>query len=679
MRAVNLLRRPGAMAGPDHGLYQYRRRTSIWLDFPSGKAHRALSADGLIGFSAALAKRYSSRVATSGASTATTTTTPPITPSAAAPAQQQQTAYEKSSGPDHGRKSKDGKGKRTIKIKWYWKGLFLLVELCIGDYLLDRYVLGGVMLRTTIAYAVLARVGLDYKLHYGHKCWLARHPEEDLHRRNAQRVCTMLKYNGGLYLKAGQATAMQGSVLPEEYQRMFGEMFDDAPKSSWSDVEKVITQDFDGRSVEEVFGAVAADGSNCESSSLYTFEREPRASASIAQVHYARLPDGRALAVKVQRREIAKQVSWDLWSMKLMVEYTAWVTGLPMGGMGQFVADRIMQETDFEHEASNSEKMASLIASDSSLHDRVYIPKVYHELSSKRVLTTEWIDAVQLWDKDGIIGMHRSPSFAAKKNSQPGGLGLQLSDVMQTVIELFSTQMFSWGFVHCDPHPGNILIRRNPNGSGKAQVVLLDHGLYITLSDKLRRQYARFWKALITSDDASLQSVSHEWGMKSANAWADASLMRPYKDPTTTEGEDGSTWQRTKETAEERQQRMVDEAAAYLGEAGLFPRELLFLERNITIVQGNNRFLGSPVNRIKLIGMCALRAVRDDGGDHANMGQALSIRLTLITLDMAFWWSRIKQYLGYGEGLEQELKEAEDRQLRETKDAVAELFGITLD
>lgn len=679
MRTLNLLRSAGSPAGRTLSFCQGRSQKSIRLAPASGRAHRALPANSLNGFSAALRKPYSSTAASGGASTTRTTTTASTAPGIAATPEKKQTADEKESGPGDGAKPKDGKAKPTIKIKWYWKGLFLLVELCIGDYLLDRYVFGGVMLRTTIAYAVLARVGLDYKLHYGHNCWLARHPDEDLHQRNAQRVCTMLKYNGGLYLKAGQAAAMQGSVLPEEYQRMFGEMFDDAPKSSWSDVEKVIKQDFGGRSVEEVFGVVAADGTGSEGSPLYAFEREPRASASIAQVHYARLPDGRALAVKVQRREIAKQVSWDLWSMKLMAEYTAWVTGLPMGGMGQYVADRIMQETDFEHEADNSEKMASLIASDSSLRDRVYIPKVYRELTSKRVLTTEWIDAVQLWDKDGITGAHRSPSPVAGNTSHPRGLGLQLGDVMQTIIELFSTQMFSWGFVHCDPHPGNILVRRNPNGSGKAQVVLLDHGLYITMSDKLRRQYALFWKALITNDDASLQKVSHEWGMKNADAWADASLMRPYKNPAATEGEEGAAWQRTKETPEERQQRMIDEAAAYLGEEGLFPRELLFLERNIAVVQGNNRFLGSPVNRIKLIGMCALRAVRDDGGNHATLRQALSIRLALVTLDVAFWWSRIKQRFGYGEGFEQELQDAEDRQLRETKDAVAELFGITLD
>ncbi|RFU80498.1 abc1 domain-containing [Trichoderma arundinaceum] len=566
----------------------------------------------------------------------------------------------------------DPKLKYKLNLKWYWKVVILLGEICICDFLLDKYVLGGVTWRTTLSYGVLARVALDYKLHFGRDCLLARHREEDVHHRNAQRVCTMLKWNSGLYLKAGQALAMQGGVLPEEYQRMFGEMFDDAPHEKWEDIQKVIQEEF-GRSIDEVFGVGASDNHTEGDKAGVTFEQIPRASASIAQVHFAQLPDGRRVAVKVQRRQIAKQVSWDLWSLKLLTDYGAWATGLPYGDLAQFVTDRIMEETDFEHEASNAEKASRLIDSDPSLRGRVYIPKVHRDLSTKRVLTTEWVDGVQLWEKDTITAPYK-PTSSPGLNSQPG-LGLRLDDVMNTVIELFSKQMFTWGFVHCDPHPGNILIRRQPNGSGKAQVILLDHGLYVTLTDKMRRQYSRFWKALVTGDETLLSKVSHEWGMKNGNAWADASLMKSYKEGSN----DEKVWKRTNETPEERKQRMIDEAAAYLGDTELFPQEIVFLERNTSIVQGNNRFLGSPVNRIKLIGLYAVRAVNRDGDEQATWKQAFSTRAALFALDLTFWWSQARQYLGYGGGFEEELKEAEDRQLREVKDVVAELLGVVVD
>ena len=87
-------------------------------------------------------------------------------------------------------------------------------------------------------------------------------------------------------------------------------MFDDAPQDEWTDVEAVIRQDF-GKSVEEVFGVsfIGKEG-------MGLMERKARASASVAQVHWARLADGREVAVKIQKREIAKQISWDLWAFK---------------------------------------------------------------------------------------------------------------------------------------------------------------------------------------------------------------------------------------------------------------------------------------------------------------------------------------------------------------------------
>ena len=131
-----------------------------------------------------------------------------------------------------------------------------------------------------------------------------------LHARNATRLFDLLRVNGGLYLKIGQAIAMQSAVLPPEFQKMFSRMFDDAPQNSWEEVQKVIQEDF-SKSAEEMFG-VAFDAGNGKG----VMERTARASASVAQVHWARLADGREVAVKIQKREIATQVGWDLWSFK---------------------------------------------------------------------------------------------------------------------------------------------------------------------------------------------------------------------------------------------------------------------------------------------------------------------------------------------------------------------------
>lgn len=103
---------------------------------------------------------------------------------------------------------------------------------------------------------------------------------------------------------------MQSAVLPPEFQKMFSRMFDDAPQNDWKEVKRVIEEDF-GKPVEEVFD-VSFDGDTSQG----VMEKTARASASVAQVHWARLTDGREVAIKIQKKEIAQQVKWDLWAFK---------------------------------------------------------------------------------------------------------------------------------------------------------------------------------------------------------------------------------------------------------------------------------------------------------------------------------------------------------------------------
>ena len=181
------------------------------------------------------------------------------------------------------------------------------------------------MARSLRTFGIGLLVAADYKLNFRAEPILpltigtsgagVKHGEgegiPELHRRNAERLFELLRHNGGLYLKIGQAIAMQSAVLPPEFQRMFARMFDDAPQDDWAAVEKVIRDDFGGRSVEEVFGVSFA---GVEGRGV--MERTARASASVAQVHWARLPDGREVAIKIQKPEIEKQIGWDLWAFK---------------------------------------------------------------------------------------------------------------------------------------------------------------------------------------------------------------------------------------------------------------------------------------------------------------------------------------------------------------------------
>lgn len=263
--------------------------------------------------------------------------------------------------------------------RWRKRGMRLLYITGTGIvlYYADKTLYASALTRSARTFWAGLTTALDYKINFRAHPWTVDSIEE-LHLRSAERLFSLLRENGGLYLKIGQAIAMQSAVLPPAFQKMFSRMFDDAPQNSWDEVRQVIREEFGGKEVEEVFGDV--------------IEHKARASASVAQVHWARLADGREVAVKVQKREIAAQVGWDLWTFKVVTWiYSKWFD-IPFYSLVPYISERLMLETDFQNEADNAERMAELVKGESRLRDRVYIPKVYRDLTTKRVMTAEWIE-----------------------------------------------------------------------------------------------------------------------------------------------------------------------------------------------------------------------------------------------------------------------------------------------
>ncbi|KAL4923502.1 ABC1 kinase family protein [Aspergillus undulatus] len=577
---------------------------------------------------------------------------------------------------------------KTYRRTRKWLRRLFYLSLATGTaYVLDTQFYASSLTRTARTFSLGLLVALDYKINFRPNPPLAA-SIADVHGRNAQRLSDLLRHNGGLYLKIGQAIAMQSAILPPEFQKMFARMFDDAPQNDWKDVEKVIREDF-GKSAEEVFG-VSFSGDP----EMGVMERTARASASVAQVHWARLTDGREVAIKIQKREIARQIQWDLWAFKVVTWIYSRVFDLPFYSLVPYVSERLFLETDFTIEADNSENMAKFVAGESRLRDRVYIPKVYRELSSKRVMTAEWIEGIRLWDKDSITRTWRggwrqgSPgcggtpldypktSKATPRNSSlkikpernewrgrngRGGLGLSLKEVMTTMVDLFSAQMFLWGLVHCDPHPGNIFIRRKPNGH--SELVLIDHGLYIHMEPEFRHQYSRFWKALLTFDNDTIGSIVKDWGVNNADIFASATLMKPYRggNLSTQQGIEKLSKAERAQRHYEMQQASRKAVREILGDEDKWPRQLIFIGRNLRIVQGNNQFLGSPVNRIKITGLWASRALVESPDlpvleKVRNLGRHLLFRFVLFSSDVFFYFTKVRQFLHLGGGMEDDLE-----------------------
>ncbi|KAF1775991.1 Protein kinase-like domain [Phytophthora cactorum] len=122
-------------------------------------------------------------------------------------------------------------------------------------------------------------------------------------------------------------------------------------------------------------------------------------------------------------------------------------------------------------------------------NSNVHVPVVYDDLSTKRMMSMEFITAPKISQIEAIRE-----------------LGLDPPEVARVLCEVFSEMVFFRGFVHCDPHAGNIFVRRNPDlqAKRKEQIVLLDHGLYRELDGEFRKTYCDLWSAMLMRNSALL-------------------------------------------------------------------------------------------------------------------------------------------------------------------------------
>jgi aarF domain-containing kinase len=418
-------------------------------------------------------------------------------------------------------------------------------------------------------------------------------------------------------------------------QVKFTSLFDDAPQIPYSVVHKVFVSEL-GRPPSGPDGV------------FEIFEENAVASASIAQVHKAKLwpkigPDGkpekeeRWVAVKVQKPDVAKQMEWDLGAYRVVMwVFEHWAFDLPvyfvvgksspfspplsfliLRPMKDFISDHLRQELDFVREANNARQTAEFVAREPLLRDKVYIPKVYPEYSTKKVMVAEWIDGVRLSDKPGIFRLmgekppphldQRSPSpdplsatslVASPVSSPTSSLIMPdkslkggVKTIMQTMVELFSVQMFEWGWVHCDPHPGNVLIRPSPSNPRRPQVVLLDHGLYVRVPEDFKREWVRLWRAMLVRDYEGVDAVTRGWGVGLPDLMASFTLMQPTilsrgRKKREKKVNDGQTEQKKPLTQYDMSVRMKAKLKEFLTDTDRMPKVLIFLSRNMRMVQG---------------------------------------------------------------------------------------------
>uniref|UniRef100_T1H5S2 ABC1 atypical kinase-like domain-containing protein n=1 Tax=Megaselia scalaris TaxID=36166 RepID=T1H5S2_MEGSC len=150
-------------------------------------------------------------------------------------------------------------------------------------------------------------------------------------------------------------------------------------------------------------------------------------------------------------------------------------------------------ELDFLHEGKNCEKIAEMFKKE---YKWLKVPKIYWEHSTSRVLVMEYLEGGHVTDVDYLKDNKIDPFEVSNKIGQ-----------------LYSDMIFVKGFVHSDPHPGNILVKKNPE-TGKADIILLDHGLYANLTNKFRYEYSKLWLSILNVDRNAMKKHSMNLGIK---------------------------------------------------------------------------------------------------------------------------------------------------------------------
>jgi ubiquinone biosynthesis protein len=219
---------------------------------------------------------------------------------------------------------------------------------------------------------------------------------------------------------------------------------DDVRAFPFEQAERVIEEDL-GNTIERLF---------------LDFDPVPVAAASIGQVHRATLPNGRRVAVKVQRPGAPQKIDADLnllyQAAKLVKERVRALDFIDAHSLVDEFARQIRQELDYRLEARNAQTFHRDFAADPHVH----VPKVYWTYTRARVLTLEWLDGTQLADVDGL------------------GLSLELRrDLAYRIAETWMAMIFRYGFFHGDPHPANILVYDN------GDIGLVDFGAVGKLTD----------------------------------------------------------------------------------------------------------------------------------------------------------------------------------------------------
>ncbi len=287
------------------------------------------------------------------------------------------------------------------------------------------------------------------------------------------RVTMAIQQLGPTFVKMGQALSTRPDLLPLAWCKEFETLQDNVQQVSYEEIAAQIEASL-GAPPEALFR---------------TFEREPLAAASMAQVHRATLDDGAEVVVKVQRPGLRRIIDTDLDILRFLARQASRqlpdLAVMDLEGMVREFEKAIIAETDFGIEATHTERFARNLAD----LEGVRVPKIVRAFSSREVLCQEFFDGIKMRDA-------RSQGF-------------DMALLGKLYFKAAARMLFEDGFFHGDLHPGNVLVLKGP------ELGLIDFGMAGSLTEDMRDNFALILFGVSQQDFRAVARVMFELGIKS--------------------------------------------------------------------------------------------------------------------------------------------------------------------
>ena len=305
-------------------------------------------------------------------------------------------------------------------------------------------------------------------------------------RRSAEAILELAVELRGLVLKGCQFIGSRSDVLPPEYIEVLSKLQDRVPPRPFSEIRAVVEREF-GMPLDQAFSE---------------FAEESVASASLAQVHRAKLHDGRDVAVKVQYPEIHDLVKSDLSNLRTLFRAVGVFERdfdlMPLIGE---LSEHMPKELDFCNEGINAERVAGFFEEWTDLT----VPKIHWDFTTTRILVSDFVDGIKISDRQALEEA-----------------GIEPSTVMQSLLEAYCEQILVEGFFHADPHPGNLLVLPPVEEDSPATIVFIDFGLAKELPPAFRESVVQFAGALLQGDAKAMGEALVKLGFETRKDSAEA-------------------------------------------------------------------------------------------------------------------------------------------------------------